>query len=85
MPELSATLKAMYKVESRKNKFQAQLQGIDLDDTSTSDSDSKPSTLQDVQARALARLNKSESVKGAAELGLTPDMGVGYTFLGSGN
>lgn len=84
MPELTATLKAMYKVENRKNKFLAAMQGVDLDSDSTSDSTDKPSTFQDIQARAMAKLTNNESVSGAAQLGLTPDMGIGYAVLRSG-
>jgi len=85
MPELTATLKAMYKVEGRKNKFLAAMQGVDLDaDNTSSDSTDKPSTFQDIQARAISKLTNNESVAGAAQLGLTPDMGIGYAVLRSG-
>ena len=85
MPELTATLKAMYKVENRKNKFIAAMQGVDLDsDNTSSDSTDKPSTFQDVQARALSKLTSNENISGAAKIGLTPDMGIGYTVLRSG-
>lgn len=85
MPELTATLKAMYKVENRKNKFIAAMQGVDLDSENTSsDSTDKPSTFQEIQARALSKLTSNENITGAAELGLTPDMGIGYAMLRSG-
>lgn len=85
MPELTATLKAMYKVENRKNKFTAAMQGVDLDsDNTSSDSTDKPSTFQEIQARALSKLTNDEDIAGAAQLGLTPDMGIGYTMLRSG-
>jgi hypothetical protein len=85
MPELTATLKAMYKVEGRKNKFIAAMQGVDLEaENNSSDSTEKPSTFQDIQARALAKLTNNEDIAGAAQLGLTPDMGVGYAILRSG-
>lgn len=85
MPELTATLKAMYKVENRKNKFTAAMQGVDLDsDNTSSDSTEKPSTFQDIQARAIAKLTNNENVAGAAQLGITPDMGIGYAVLRSG-
>jgi hypothetical protein len=57
MPELTATLKAIYKVENRKNKFIAAMQGVDLDsDNTSSDSTEKPSTFQEIQARAISKL-----------------------------
>jgi hypothetical protein len=85
MPELTATLKAMYKVENRKNKFTAAMQGVDLDsDNTSSDSTDKPSTFQEIQARAISKLTNNESASGAAELGITPDMGIGYAVLRSG-
>ena len=85
MPELTATLKAMYKVEGRKNKFLAAMQGVDLDaDNTSSDSTEKPSTFQEIQARAISKLTNNEDVAGAARLGITPDMGIGYAVLRSG-
>ena len=84
MPELTATLKAIYKVENRKNKFIAAMQGVDIDsDNTSSDSTEKPSTFQDIQARAIAKLTSNEDVTGAAKIGLTPDMGIGYAMLRS--
>jgi len=85
MPELTATLKAMYKVEGRKNKFIAAMQGVDLEaENNSSDSTEKPSTFQDIQARAISKLTNNENVAGAAQLGITPDMGIGYAVLRSG-
>ena len=85
MPELTATLKAMYKVENRNNKFIAAMQGVDLDSNNTSsDSTDKPSTFQEVQARAVSKLTNNENLAGAAQLGLSPDMGIGYAVLRSG-
>ena len=85
MPELTATLKAMYKVEGRKNKFLAAMQGVDLDaENTSSDSTEKPSTFQEIQARAISKLTNNENVAGAAQLGITPDMGIGYAVLRSG-
>ena len=84
MPELTATLKAIYKVENRKNKFIAAMQGVDIDsDNTSSDSTEKPSTFEDIQARAIAKLTNNEDVTGAAQHGLTPDMGIGYAMLRS--
>ena len=85
MPELTATLSAMYKKESRSNKFMAQLQGVNLDDAETGSdgSDTKPLTFQEIQARAAARVTGSEELSSAIEYGFTPDLGVGYKILRS--
>lgn len=86
MPELTATLKAMYSAESRKNKFMASLQGVSLDsDDSSNNSEKQPSTLKDVQARAMERLSGgNEKLSSAIKYGFTPDMGVAYDIIGSG-
>jgi hypothetical protein len=86
MPELTATLKAMYSAESRKNKFMASLQGVDLDSSSSNDnSEKQPSTLKDIQARAMARLSgDNEKASSAVKYGFTPDMGVAYDIIRSG-
>ena len=81
MPELFATLKAMASVEKRKNKFLAALQGIDLDKEEDATSDNKsdrPSTVEEVQARALARLTGDKNIAGAAAAGISPEMGLQY-------
>jgi len=82
MPELIATLDAMSKVEKRKNKFLAALQGIDIDkDNSSEDvqeTNSGPATLEDVQARALARITGDKNIAGAAAAGISPEMGLQY-------
>lgn len=84
MPELSATLKAMYKVESRKNKFSALLQGVNIDGNSSDSGDDseRPTTLQEVQARAHAKLTGNKSEAKAIEYGFTSDMGVEYQMIG---
>jgi hypothetical protein len=85
MPELSATLKAMYKVESRKNKFSALLQGVNLEgegSSGSSDDSDRPTTLQEIQARAHAKLTGNKSEAKAIEYGFTSDMGVEYQMIG---
>jgi hypothetical protein len=86
MPELTATLKAMYSAESRKNKFMASLQGVSLDSSDSDDnSEKQPSTLKDIQARAMARLSgDNEKASSAVKYGFTPDMGVAYDIIRSG-
>lgn len=82
MPELIATLDAMSKVEKRKNKFLAALQGIDIDKDNNSENaqetSSGPVTLEDVQARALARITGDKNIAGAAAAGISPEMGLQY-------
>lgn len=85
MPELTATLKAMYKAENRKNKFLASLQGVELDgddSEGSSDDSTKPLTFADIQARAIAKVTNNESLSRAAEYGFTPDFGVDYEYYG---
>lgn len=83
MPELTATLKAMYKRENRNNKFIAAMQGVNLDEDSvSSDSEDKPSTFQEIQARAMQKLTGDKSKSKAIEYGFTPDLGVEYSFIG---
>ena len=68
MPELIATLDAMARIEKRKNKFLAALQGIDIEKDQQSDGVSKtntPSTVEEVQARAIARLTGDTNAAGA--------------------
>lgn len=85
MPELTATLKAMYSAESRKNKFMASLQGVSLDSSDSGDPSGKqPSTLKDIQARAMERLSGgNEKLSSAVKYGFTPDMGVAYDIIRS--
>lgn len=79
MPELAATLKAIYEAERRKQKFMAALQGIDIDENSEdSEEDSRIPTVEEIQARAVAKLTGDKSMAGAIEQGFTPDMGVIY-------
>lgn len=81
MPELAATLKAIYESERRRQKFMAALQGVDLDEKIDEDIDAEidriPS-IEEIQARAVERLTGDRSAAGAISQGLTPDMGVIY-------
>lgn len=84
MPELVLTLESMHKAERRKQKFMAAMQGIDLDENSSENSnsgDKKISTLEEVQARAVARLTGDQNLAGAVAAGLTPDMGIQYEIM----
>lgn len=84
MPELTATLKAMYKTEERKNKFAAALQGVDMGSNSeeqATDTENQPSTFEDVLARAAYRVTGDESASEALKMGLSPDMGVTYEII----
>ncbi len=80
-----ATLNAIHATEKRRNKFMAALQGIDLDensqdDTSTTVSKKLP-TVEEIQARAVARLTGDANLAGAVAEGITPDMGVEYMIM----
>jgi len=78
MPELAATLNAMYEAERRRQKFMAAIQGIDLDEKIDEDIDERVSTIEEIQARAVARLTGDRDLAGAISQGFTPEMGVQY-------
>lgn len=84
MPELLATLDAMGRVEKRKNRFMAALQGIDIDKDGDGESMQQGPlpTVEEIQARAMRRITGDESVAGAVAAGLTPDMGIDYEIMG---
>lgn len=82
MPELTATLKAMYEVEARKNKFAAAMQGVDLDQNGSSDSSDAPVTFQEIQARAVEKMTGDQSASRAVEYGFIAEEGTGYQLLG---
>ena len=77
----------MHKTEKRKQKFMAALQGIDLDEqTETQENNevvnNKPLTVEDIKARAVARLTGDENLAGAISEGFTPDKGLEYKIMG---
>ena len=81
MPELAATLKAIYESERRRQKFMAALQGVDLDEKIDEGIDKKIDsipTVEEIQARAVARLTGDHSAAQAISQGFTPDLGVIY-------
>jgi ribosomal protein L12E/L44/L45/RPP1/RPP2 len=82
MPELAATLNAMYESERRRQKFMAALQGVDIDEKIDQDIDERVSTLEEVKARAVARLTGDKNMAGAISQGITPDMGTEYKLVG---
>ena len=77
MPEIMHTVEAMHRVEKRKQKFMAALQGIDLDKDENS-STGKATTVEEVKARAVARLTGDKNLAGAIAQGFTPDTGLQY-------
>jgi hypothetical protein len=77
MPELMHTVEAMHRVEKRKQKFMAALQGIDIDKEETPKNTKVP-TAEEVKARAIARLTGDKNLAGAIEHGFTPDTGLEY-------
>lgn len=60
----------------------AALQGVDLDEKIDNDIDQRVSTLEEVKARAVARLTGDMNMAGAISQGITPDMGVDYVVTG---
>lgn len=78
MPELAATLNSMYETERRRQKFMAAIQGIDLDEKEETEVEERISTIEEIQARAVARLTGDRDMAGAISQGFTPDMGVQY-------
>ena len=74
----------MYKAEERKNKFAASLAGVDMGESSeeTKASGQQPSTFEEIQARALARLNGDTTSVEAIRQGFTPDLGISYAIIG---
>jgi hypothetical protein len=87
MPEMMATLNAIQESEKRRNKFMAALQGVDLDEHNSNEKatqSSGPVTLEQVQARAVARLTGDQNLAGAIEQGITPEMGLNYNIVSEG-
>lgn len=83
MSELIATLGAMHEKENRQNKFLAAIQGIDLSEQSkNTNEDSGVSTLQDIEARAHARLTGNATESMAIQQGFDGSDGLDYTIVG---
>ena len=87
MPELLLTLESMHKTEKRKQKFLAALQGIDIDQNENVEEDNqsvskKVPTVEDIKARAVARLTGDANLAGAISEGFTPDKGLEYKIMG---
>lgn len=82
MPELLLTLDSLQKMERRKQKFMAALQGVDIDKEEKKQPAKGPATLEDVKARAVARLTGDANLAGAIAEGLTPDKGLEYKIMG---
>ena len=80
MPEMLQTLKAVQKTEDEKRRFLASLQGINLDEDSSSES----VTFDDVKRRALGISASKDDVvslqgQSAAEAGFGIGAGLGYS------
>lgn len=58
----------------------AALQGVNLDGEIDEAMDNKVSTLEEIQARATARLTGDQNLAGAIAQGITPDMGTNYAI-----
>ena len=83
MPELAATLKAIYDTENRRQKFMAALQGVDIEkDSSPAVENASVPTVEQIQARAMARLSGDQNALHAANQGIVPEMGIEYKLVG---
>lgn len=56
----------------------AAIQGIDLDEKEEEQVEERISTIEEIQARAVARLTGDRDMAGAISQGFTPEMGVQY-------
>lgn len=73
----------MYKKEERSQRFFAAIQGIDLDKNKPTSENA--TTLQQVQARAQARLGGDKTQAKAIEYGFTKEVGLSYEVYGVDN
>lgn len=83
MPELLATVEATHRVEKRRQRFMAALQGVDLDKDNEKEEQEKtrPLTVDEIKAKAMARLTGNMATAQAIAEGFTSDMGVQYKIV----
>jgi hypothetical protein len=84
MPELMATVSAIHESEKRRNTFMAALQGISLDETTEKSEVKSLPTVEEVQARAVARITGDATLAGSIAQGFTPEMGLNYVMSSEG-
>jgi hypothetical protein len=82
MPELMATLKAIFEKEHRSNKFAAAMQGIDLEGNIEKKGEDRPVTFEEVKARAIARVTGNQEQANAALYGFDNMDGTSYKLIG---
>jgi hypothetical protein len=83
MPEIVATLEAIYKKDERSQKFFAALQGVQIDEGSSGSSGSDaPVSYQEIQARAMKTLTGNDEAARAVQYGFTSDLGMSYSLIG---
>lgn len=82
MQELMATLKAIYEREHRQNKFNAAMQGVDLDENKNKEGANGAVTFEEVKARAIARVTGDISQANAARFGVDQMDGTDYKIVG---
>lgn len=58
----------------------AALQGVDIDEKIDEQIDERVATVEEIQARAMAKLSGDRNLIGAANQGITPEMGVQYAI-----
>lgn len=80
MQELMATLKAIYEREHRHNKFTAAMQGVNIDENKQGEDGAV--TLEEVKARAAAKMTGDLSVANAVREGFDQLDGTGYSIVG---
>lgn len=56
----------------------AAIQGIDLDGKDEEEGEDSVPTIEEIQARAAARLTGNKNIAGAISQGFTPEMGLEY-------
>lgn len=81
MPELMATLSAIYEREHRHNKFSAAMQGVDIDEKKQGEGGA--TTFEEVKARAIARATGNQEKANAALYGFDGLDGVSYNLVGA--
>jgi len=84
MPELMATVSAIHESEKRRNTFMAALQGISLDETTEKSEVKSLPTVEEIQARAVARITGDATLAGSIAQGFTPEMGLNYVISSEG-
>jgi hypothetical protein len=76
-----ATLEALRDKETRRNKFMAALQGIELN-KEKEEEEQDPVSLSQIMERVNAKISGDAQSLAASNAGFTEDMGLGYEVIG---